>query len=163
MSTSSGAPSRRGSASLGTKETQSFSRKEISRKDAVRWGTQFPSLGASQEIGCCHGGGGRAQPHWISEEEGLGTRVPTPSSGSWPRPRVTIYRAVTAFSEPWRGGNLGSGPDRGGGRRHPTHLKSRSRPWLWLVKRMKASMAPTHGHASHPAHSWDLWGAAGPR
>lgn len=34
----------------------------------------------------------------------------------------------------------GWGP--GGGRRHLTHLKSRSRPWVWLVKRMKASMAP---------------------
>lgn len=93
---------------------------------------------------------------------GGGTRVPTPSSGSWPRPRASIYRAVTSFSEPWRE-NLESGRDRGGGRRHPTHLKSRSRPWLWLVKRMKASIAPTHGHASYPSHSWVLWGAAGPR
>lgn len=128
-------------------------------------GTQFPSLGASQKISCCHR---LLSPRWRARTAPLdfgggGTRVPTPSSGSWPRPRVTIYRAVISFSEPWRGGNLGSGPDRGGGRRHPTHLKSRSRPWLWLVKRMKASMAPTHGHASHPAHSWDLWGAAGPR
>lgn len=36
-----------------------------------------------------------------------------------------------------------------GGCRHLPHLKSRSRPWVWLVKRVKASMAPAHGHAAH--------------
>lgn len=39
------------------------------------------------------------------------------------------------------------GPECGSGKGwrqlHQTNLKSRSRPWLWSVKRMKASMAPS--------------------
>lgn len=58
---------------------------------------------------------------------------------------------------------LGRDGTLGGGRRHLTHLKSRSRPWLWLAKRTKASMAPTHGHASRRVHPSVLWGSAGPR
>lgn len=40
-------------------------------------------------------------------------------------------------------GRTPDGGGRRGGRWHPTHLKSRSRPWVWLVKRVKASMAPS--------------------
>lgn len=43
----------------------------------------------------------------------------------------------------------GRAPRRPGSRRHLPHLKSRSRPWVWLVKRVKASMAPADGQAAH--------------
>lgn len=52
-------------------------------------------------------------------------------------------------------------PGRSEGRGLLTHLKSRSRPWVWLVKRVKASMTPSRGHVPPAAQSRVLQSVAG--
>lgn len=70
-------------------------------------------------------------PHFLREPaasfllSSTGLLPPSPDAGE----QGTLYRV--------------EGRVRARGRGHRTHLKSRSRPWVWLVKRMKASMAPS--------------------
>ena len=84
-----------------------------------------------------------AQPHWSWGEEGLPGHA---TAGS--RQRLSRFRPLGYYCplRVWRTGSRRpewGDPGRGRGRGHLTHLKSRSRPWVWLVKRMKASMAPS--------------------
>lgn len=77
MSTSRGAPSHGGSASLGTKEIQSFPRKEISGKDVERRGLSFPrGLRSHPEA-----------PRWLARTAPLNSGSgPHSLRGSWQRP-----------------------------------------------------------------------------
>lgn len=65
----------------------------------------------------------------------------TPSGGRQP---PSGFRPLATPLSPGCG-EKGPACGSGKGRRplHQTNLKSRSRPWVWLVKRMKASMAPS--------------------
>lgn len=102
-----------------------------------------------------HRGGWHAQPFWVCREEGLGSQL---RSGSWPRPRASIYRAITSFSERKYWVSKGR-------RRRPTAPDSpeKSVPALALVGDSDEGVHGSHAQPRvAPAPSWVLWDVAGP-
>lgn len=92
-----------------------------------------------------------ASPPSPTEFRVRGARVQLPPGAGRLLPASVHWAAPSFLGWGDPGPKCGRGRGRGGGRWHPSHLKSRSRPWVWLRKRVKASMASSPRPSVAPA------------